>query len=138
MLVAEFLMREKGITQAEVAERGGISRPAVNMVLRGHIKAFPKYKKAFCEALEWDGNPEELFKRVDVRPAEAESVEAWNNRTERTCRVKVGASAGWWECQSCGALFDMADALAAFAALGYRNKKLPNYCPNCGAKVVGE
>ena len=66
MLFAELLMRDKGITQVDVANRGGISRVAVNRVLRGHEKPWPRYKKAFCDALEWEGDPDDLFVSVTV------------------------------------------------------------------------
>ena len=47
---------------------------------------------------------------------EAEAIAAWNSRAERTCRNEHG------HCSVCGAV--MYDE--------------PNYCPECGAKVVGE
>ena len=55
---------------------------------------------------------------------------------ERTCRVHIGegTESGWWVCGSCGDLFD---TLSSLACKRGRNS-MPNYCPNCGAKVVGE
>lgn len=80
--------------------------------------------------------------------SEAEAIEAWNTRAddyrqaaeywrrmyeeafaERTCKVEVRESA-WGgytrHCGNCGADLDC----------DTRNRQ--NYCPNCGAKVVGE
>lgn len=59
-------------------------------------------------------------------------VEAWNTRAERTCTAHIGDgdTRGWWVCDSCGDLFDSLSALAC------KKRKAPNYCPNCGAKVV--
>ena len=62
---------------------------------------------------------------------EAEAIEAWNTRHERTCRAEMDWDAmedeisGYriWRC-SCGELF-----------LYFRGRK-PSYCPECGAKVV--
>lgn len=58
--------------------------------------------------------------------ATAETVEAWNMRAERTCKVEVRESA-WGgytrHCGNCGADLDC----------DTRNKQ--NYCPNCGRKV---
>lgn len=51
---------------------------------------------------------------------EAEAVEAWNTRAERTCRYKH--IEGTWYKTSCGERYD--------------GVVPPNYCPNCGAKVV--
>ena len=56
--------------------------------------------------------------------------EHWNSRAERTCRMKYSggtpefASLDTWTCSECGyEMYDIAE---------------PNYCPNCGCKVVGE
>ena len=66
MLKVEALMRDKGITQTDVARIGGVHRVTINRVLRGHIKPYPKYKRAFCKALEWTGNPEKLFEPISL------------------------------------------------------------------------
>lgn len=52
---------------------------------------------------------------------EAEAVEAWNTRAERTCRYEH--IEGTWYKTSCGKRYD--------------GVVPPNYCPDCGAKVVG-
>ena len=59
----------------------------------------------------------------DVRcmyDTEAETIEAWNTRSERTCRYEH--IEGTWYKTSCGERYD--------------GVVPPNYCPNCGAKVV--
>ena len=54
---------------------------------------------------------------------EAEAVELWNTRAERTTTMTTDAdSQNWYSCDSCDA-----DGYAA---------TIPNFCPNCGAKVV--
>lgn len=60
---------------------------------------------------------------------EAEAIDAWNTRAERTCR-NVDEEYPYFECSECG----------CHAVVGYRGSGagLPNYCPNCGAKVVSE
>lgn len=52
----------------------------------------------------------------ELNKLESEIEQELNSRAERTCKNENGY------CTKCGAL--MYDA--------------PNYCPNCGAKVVGE
>lgn len=54
---------------------------------------------------------------------EAEAIAAWNSRAERTCRNISGKN--WWafECSECGEMIEQG---------------VPEYCPSCGAKVVGE
>lgn len=70
--------------------------------------------------------------------SEKEATEAWNRRAERTCRVVPMDMAGnppyrkgnWVfnalcdGCSECGFPFDT------------MNRGVPNYCPNCGARVV--
>lgn len=58
-----------------------------------------------------------------------EAVELWNRRAERTCRMELlwtdGEDGECYECSECGDIaFTHCDA--------------PEYCPNCGAKVVDE
>ena len=59
------------------------------------------------------------------------AAEAWNARAERTCECdstlywETGIGESYYEHElSCG------HTIKAF------DKELPNYCPNCGAKVV--
>lgn len=53
------------------------------------------------------------------------AIDAWNTRVERTCRnVDEYADAGFFTCGACG-----------FGRNGI--ELTPNYCPACGAKVIG-
>ena len=64
---------------------------------------------------------------------EDEAIEAWNTRAERTCHMKYqtsGMQRGWWKCSKCGTAMDTVESCAG--------RKLPKWCGNCGAKVVGE
>ena len=63
---------------------------------------------------------------------ENRAIEAWNTRAERTCHILNHGSP--WEfsvpllqCDGCEALF-----------YGDATGDIPNYCPNCGAKVVND
>ena len=57
------------------------------------------------------------------------AIAAWNTRTERTCEMHRYRNAlgliDEWQCSECGA--DVS---------GIADDTPPNYCPNCGAKVV--
>lgn len=60
---------------------------------------------------------------------ESEAIAAWNARAERTCKefgsVRIWQSCNVWSHElSCGHDVDTLD------------QEPPNYCPNCGAKVV--
>ena len=61
-----------------------------------------------------------------------DAASAWNKRAERTCqRVDENGYSFRFKCSACG-----------YASLVHncetRLDELPRYCPNCGAKVVGE
>ena len=66
---------------------------------------------------------------------EAEAIAAWNSRAERTCKWELehsGTPYDKWRCSKCGYLF-----VEPRCDQGYTDLE-PNYCPNCGAKVVDE
>ena len=66
------------------------------------------------------------------RNTEAEAIAAWNTRAERTCRSTTDDSAWCFVCSECGKSFPRNKLHLA------HNHGEINYCPNCGAKVVGE
>lgn len=49
---------------------------------------------------------------------------AWNRRAERTCHYVYDREICAWRCSECGGLEPVGDHVS--------------YCPDCGAKVVGE
>lgn len=70
----------------------------------------------------------------DLRPclfcdSEAEAVEAWNIRAEKMCRMvrkpTIDPYTDRAVCSGCGK--------SVLVSVGER---MPNYCPNCGAKMV--
>ena len=70
--------------------------------------------------------------------SEAEAIEAWNTRAERTChnvheyRDSNGVlhcDARIFKCSECG--------FKANDFYGDDEQSFPRYCPNCGARVVG-
>lgn len=63
----------------------------------------------------------------------AEAIAAWNTRAVETCSVvasyspsDINEEAEWYFAFSCG------------HELYWDEPEPPNYCPNCGARVVGE
>ena len=54
------------------------------------------------------------------------AIVEWNARAERTCEL-YRDEFGVWNCKACGEALD-----------SWYDSWAPNYCPNCGAKVVGE
>lgn len=72
------------------------------------------------------GEPIHLEYRTTKRVSIDEAIDAWNTRSERTCIAEENIDASYGDCMfvcsECGADLD--------------NEEFPNYCPNCGAKVV--
>ena len=67
MLKAEYLMHESGKTQTDISIETGIGRVSINRVLRGELKPYPKYRKAFAKALNWPiERAAELFEEIEV------------------------------------------------------------------------
>lgn len=68
----------------------------------------------------------------------AHAIEAWNRRAERTCRNEyhgIGRTGlpidGPFLCSACGYRADVCEIDAGGGML-----TVPDFCPNCGAKVV--
>jgi hypothetical protein len=73
---------------------------------------------------------------------EAQAIEAWNTRAEQTCTVTYD-----FNCSNCGKqigvvrnceMYETCDGQQAWKSLDHKVCDVPNYCPNCGAKVVSE
>ncbi len=94
------------------------------------------------------GEPIHLGFDIAERVSYEQAAEAWNTRaddykqaaeywqrmyeksfTERTC-MNVDEEYPYFECSKCGC--------HAVVGYGCSGSGLPNYCPNCGAKVVSE
>ena len=92
------------------------------------------YCSKCCMKLGVTGRIGEAYKWSAVFGTEAEAIEAWNTRAERTeCRLVEHGSLGnyesfvCWSCSECN--------------FGWHHSiydKQFSYCPNCGAKVVSE
>lgn len=59
-------------------------------------------------------------------------IETWNRRYERTCHIvprskELGIVGGFPACSECGVYMHYQPYTG----------KLPKYCPNCGARVIG-
>ena len=64
VLRIEKICERRG-TQAMIARRTGIGKPAVSRIVRGLEPPYPKRGKAIADALGWVGDWRELFGRVE-------------------------------------------------------------------------
>ena len=58
------------------------------------------------------------------RDTEAEAIAAWNSRAERTCKHDR--------------MFNLVERECDGKWYSWRDMDMPRYCPNCGARVMGE
>lgn len=61
------------------------------------------------------------------------AIRIWNTRAERTCE-NASMKSDQWLCSECGGNYDIAN----IDLDPDEDSGIPNYCPNCGAKVVSE
>lgn len=91
------------------------------MGLKGYPSAFESgYRGECCDC----GALTRAFR------TEAGAANFWNTRAERTCRNTESPGEGFFTCSACGG-----SAVIEWTTSGWGK---PNYCPNCGAKVVDE
>lgn len=65
MLKVEFIAKQQGKTITELSRMTGVTRQNLNAVVLGRIPAYPKYRRAIAQALEWpEDRAEELFQPV--------------------------------------------------------------------------
>ena len=73
--------------------------------------------------------------QMDELPTEAEAIDAWNTRAERTCRDTGGYL--MFRCSECGCSVEVDDFDSGEPNIFVDGiAATPRYCPNCGAKVV--
>lgn len=95
-----------------------------------YLTGYAIYCRKCCLKLGVTGRLGEAYEWSPVFNTEAEAIAAWNTRGERTCELKGKSDT----CTECGAsvervthsVYEMGDCFACH----------PNYCPNCGCKVV--
>ena len=71
------------------------------------------------------------------------AADLWNRRAERTCRIEVERrklsktqTSVIKSCSECGVLFGVEEEDSFPFEMTLDKVDPPNYCPNCGAKVV--
>ena len=64
MLRIERICERRG-TQAMIAAKTGIGKPAISRIVRGLEPPYPKRGRAIAAAVGWTGDWRELFERED-------------------------------------------------------------------------
>ena len=92
-----------------------------NVRLRGDVTCGFETMNVFCDNCHATG---------PWCDSEGGAIKCWNYRGERTCHMTKEQDPDfpdvWWNCSNCH----------AGVWLEVQVRDLPNYCPNCGAKVV--
>lgn len=67
MLRLEYELRKREMTQTALSDASGVNRVKINRILRGHEKAWPKWRDAISRALDWPlDKADQLFEEVQV------------------------------------------------------------------------
>ena len=66
MLRIKQVLEDRGITQGELARRCGLKRQAVSRIVNGAEPAYAKRGERIAAALDWPGDPAELFEQIEV------------------------------------------------------------------------
>ena len=89
-----------------------------------YLTGYAIYCRKCCLKLGVTGRLGEAYEWSPVFNTEAEAIAAWNARAERTCRMETAEGCqNWNSCSECDA--------------DYYTDQPINYCPNCGARVIG-
>ena len=67
---------------------------------------------------------------------EAEAIEAWNTRAERTCENVSKWKDERLECSECGCITDYVSYEDEPYMMTDEGATIPSYCPNCGSRVI--
>lgn len=83
--------------------------------------------KAFVESLGIDLNGDWYWTDVSRRVADL---------IDPTCRNTLPQNWGTFECSECGAQFEVSSVFMTASGNDDSEPIIPNYCPECGARVV--
>lgn len=67
MTRAKAMMLSQGMTCTELAEKAGVGRPNLSMLLNGHWKPHGQVAALVSDALGWGGDQMELFDDVTLK-----------------------------------------------------------------------
>ena len=61
------VLEEKRLSQAQIARKAQVNETSMSRIVRGVEPAFPNRGKRIADALEWEGNWEELFEEIEAK-----------------------------------------------------------------------
>lgn len=105
-----------------------------------HTRTNTVFDKNFKWTVECELEGCMAFSGCSFYRTEAEAVDAWNTRAKRTCTVTRD-----FNCSNCGKqigvvrnceMYETCDGRQAWKSLDHEVCDVPNYCKNCGAKVI--
>ena len=101
-----------------------------------YLTGYAVYCHKCCLKMGVTGRLGEAYEWTPVFNTEAEAIDVWNARAERTCKFVSIEGTGYTPvCSACGYKLGIYDCdWFEDGTYGYGG----NYCPCCGAKVVDE
>lgn len=63
------LRTEQGLSMSALARKAEMHVSSISQIEGGRLRPYPGQIKKIADALEWDGNPAELFQETEVRHA---------------------------------------------------------------------
>ncbi len=67
MTRAKAMMLSRGMLTRQLADKAGVSRPNLNMLLNGRGNPRRETAELLSVALGWDGDPMELFDEITLK-----------------------------------------------------------------------
>lgn len=67
MLKVEYIMKERGLSQTDIAKASGVHRVTVNRITRGKELPSEYHAQKIAKAMDWQGDWHELFDEIEVR-----------------------------------------------------------------------
>lgn len=71
MLLLTKERASKGLTMSALARKAGMHPSSVSQIEKGHLIAYPGQVAKLSSALDWQGDPADLFKEVEEDAAAA-------------------------------------------------------------------
>jgi DNA-directed RNA polymerase subunit RPC12/RpoP len=108
---------------------------------RREVAARLRETKAECDERGYPWMVEDLLQALEFETYEDGEDGIFDllaDLIDPTCRNTLAQNWGTFECSECGAQFEVSSVFMTESGNDDSEPIIPNYCPNCGARVVDE